>query len=205
MREIGQKAEIDTHNGILKGAVSRVDPAVLAGTVTVDVKLELDGPRPGGLRPDLSVDGTITLEKLDNVLYVGRPAFGQEKSTVGMFKIDADGKTATRTPVEMGRSSVNTIEIIRGLKEGDQVILSDMSQWDNVDRIRLIGALRAFFADQPVRIDWKAIEETADDRLIVSLAMLCPFEAAEKQILLEAPSPSERARVMIWKSCPKKL
>ena len=134
---IGQKAEIDTHNGILKGTVSRVDPAVLAGTVTVDVKLELDGPKPGGLRPDLSVDGTITLEKLDNVLYVGRPAFGQEKSTVGMFKIDPDGKTATRTPVEMGRSSVNTIEIIRGLKEGDQVILSDMSRYDNQDRIKL--------------------------------------------------------------------
>jgi RND family efflux transporter MFP subunit len=134
---IGQKAEIDTHNGILKGSVSRIDPAVLAGTVTVDVKLELDGPRPNGLRPDLSVDGTITLEKLDNVLYVGRPAFGQEKSTVGMFKIDPDGKTATRTPVEMGRSSVNTIEIVRGLKEGDQVILSDMSRYDNQDRIKL--------------------------------------------------------------------
>jgi multidrug efflux pump subunit AcrA (membrane-fusion protein) len=83
------------------------------------------------------VDGTITLEKLDNVLYVGRPAFGQEKSTVGMFKIDADGKTATRVPVEMGRSSVNTIEILRGLKEGDQVILSDMSRLENQDHIRL--------------------------------------------------------------------
>lgn len=134
---IGQRAEVDTHNGILKGSVSRIDPAVQAGTVTVDVKLELDGPRPAGLRPDLSVDGTITLEKLDNVLYVGRPAFGQEKSTVGMFKIDADGKTATRVPVEMGRSSVNTIEIMRGLKEGDQVILSDMSRYDTQDRIKL--------------------------------------------------------------------
>jgi multidrug resistance efflux pump len=132
---VGQKAEIDTHNGIVEGTVSRIDPAVLAGTVTVDVKL--DGAPPKGSRPDLSVDGTITLERLDNVLYVGRPAFGQEKSTVGMFKIDPDGKTATRTPVEMGRSSVNTIEIIRGLKEGDQVILSDMSRYDNQNQIKL--------------------------------------------------------------------
>jgi HlyD family secretion protein len=132
---IGQSAEIDTHNGIVKGTVSRIDPAVLNGTVTVDVKLD---ESPGkAARPDLSVDGTITLEKLDNVLYVGRPAFGQEKSTVGMFKIDPDGKGATRTPVELGRSSVNTIEILRGLKEGDQVILSDMSRWDNQERIRL--------------------------------------------------------------------
>jgi multidrug efflux pump subunit AcrA (membrane-fusion protein) len=130
-----QPAEIDTHNGVVKGTVDRIDPAVLNGTVTVDVKL--DEPPPKGSRPDLSVDGTVTLERLDNVLYVGRPAFGQEKSTVGMFKIDPDGKTATRAPVELGRSSVNTIEIIRGLKEGDQVILSDMSRWDNVDRIRL--------------------------------------------------------------------
>jgi HlyD family secretion protein len=131
----GQKADIDTHNGVVQGTVSRVDPSVQAGTVTVGVTL--DGPPPAGARPDLSVDGTITLEKLDNVLYVGRPAFGQEKSTVGMFKIDTDGKTATRVPVEMGRSSVNTIEIIRGLKEGDQVILSDMSRLDNQDHIRL--------------------------------------------------------------------
>ena len=133
--QVGQKAEIDTHNGIVAGTVSRIDPAVQAGTVTVDVKL--DGPPPKGARPDLSVDGTVTLEKLDNVLYVGRPAFGQEKSTVGMFKIDTDGKTATRVPVELGRSSVNTVEIVRGLKEGDQVILSDMSRWDNQDHIRL--------------------------------------------------------------------
>jgi biotin carboxyl carrier protein len=131
----GQKADIDTHNGVVQGTVSRVDPSVQAGTVTVDVTL--DGPPPPGARPDLSVDGTITLEKLDNVLYVGRPAFGQEKSTVGMFRIDADGKTATRVPVEMGRSSVNTIEILRGLKEGDQVILSDMSRLENQDHIRL--------------------------------------------------------------------
>jgi multidrug efflux pump subunit AcrA (membrane-fusion protein) len=130
-----QLAEIDTHNGIVKGKVWRIDPAVLNGTVTVDVKLE--GPPPKGSRPDLSVDGTVTLERLDNVLYVGRPAFGQEKSTVQMFKIDVDGKTATRSPVELGRGSVNTIEIVRGLKEGDQVILSDMTRWDNVDKIRL--------------------------------------------------------------------
>lgn len=132
---IGQYAEIDTHNGVVKGTVSRIDPAVLNGTVTVDVKL--DEPPPKGARPDLSVDGTITLERLDNVLYVGRPAFGQEKSTVSMFKLDPDGKSATRTRVELGRSSVNTIEIVRGLKEGDQVILSDMSRWDANDRIRL--------------------------------------------------------------------
>jgi HlyD family secretion protein len=134
---IGQKAEIDTHNGILKGSVSRVDPAVLAGTVTVDVKLELDGPRPAGMRPDLSVDGTITQERLENVLYVGRPAFGQEKSSVGMFKIDQDGKTATRVKVDLGRSSVNTIEILGGLKEGDRVILSDMSRYDTQNQIKL--------------------------------------------------------------------
>src|SRR5690348_14828520 len=132
----GQKAEIDTHNGIVEGTVSRIDPAVQAGTVTVDVTLN-DGPRPKGLRPDLSVDGTITLERLDNVLYVGRPAFGQEKSTVGMFKIDPDGKLATKVPVELGRSSVNTIEIVRGLKEGDQVILSDMSRYDAQNQIKL--------------------------------------------------------------------
>lgn len=132
---IGQQGEIDTHNGVVKGTVSRIDPAVQNGTVTVDVKL--DGPPPKGARPDLSVDGTIMLERLENVLYVGRPAFGQEKQMVGMFKIDPDGKEAVRTQVELGRSSVSTIEILRGLKEGDQVILSDMSRWDNSDRVRL--------------------------------------------------------------------
>jgi len=131
----GQKAEIDTHNGVVEGTVTRIDPAVQAGTVTVDVKL--DGPPPKGSRPDLSVDGTITLEKLDNVLYVGRPAFGQEKSTVGMFKIDPDGKTATRVNVSLGRSSVNFIEIAGGLKEGDQVILSDMSRFDTQNQIKI--------------------------------------------------------------------
>lgn len=131
----GLLAEIDTHNGIIKGQVSRIDPSVTNGTVTVDVKLE--GEMPKGVRPDLSVDGTITLESLNNVLYVGRPAFGQEKSTVGMFRIDPDSKGAMRVPVELGRSSVNTMEIVRGLKEGDRVILSDMSRYDAVDRIRL--------------------------------------------------------------------
>jgi HlyD family secretion protein len=132
---VGQKAEIDTHNGVVEGTVSRIDPAVQAGTVTVDVKL--DGPPPKGARPDLSVDGTITQERLDNVLYVGRPAFGQEKSSVGMFKIGPDGKTASRVKVDLGRSSVNTIEIVGGLKEGDQVILSDMSRYDSQDQIKL--------------------------------------------------------------------
>ena len=131
----GLKAEIDTHNGVVEGTVTRIDPAVQAGTVTVDVKL--DGPPPKGARPDLSVDGTITLEKLDNVLYVGRPAFGQEKSSVGMFKIDPDGKTATRVKVDLGRSSVNFIEIAGGLKEGDQVILSDMSRFDTQNQIKI--------------------------------------------------------------------
>jgi multidrug efflux pump subunit AcrA (membrane-fusion protein) len=133
--EIGQSAEIDTHNGIIPGHVIRIDPAAVNGTFTVDVALE--GALPKGARPDLSVDGTITMEKLDNVLYVGRPAFGQEKSKVSMFKLLSDGKTAERVPVELGRSSVNSIEIVSGLREGDTVILSDMSRWDNADRIRL--------------------------------------------------------------------
>jgi multidrug efflux pump subunit AcrA (membrane-fusion protein) len=132
---IGQPAEIDTHNGVVNGVVSRIDPAVLNGTVTVDVKLI--GPPPQGARPDLSVEGTVTLERLDNVLYVGRPAFGLEKSTVSMFKIDPDGKAATRVFVDLGRSSVTSVEIVRGLKEGDQVILSDMSHEEGVDRVRL--------------------------------------------------------------------
>jgi HlyD family secretion protein len=133
--EIGQPAEVDTHNGIIPGSVIRVEKAAVNGTVTVDVKLE--GELPRGARPDLSVDGTITMEKLNDVLYVGRPAFGQEKSKVQMFKIEPDGKTAVRVPVELGRSSVNSIEIVNGLREGDEVILSDMSRWDNVNRIKL--------------------------------------------------------------------
>jgi multidrug resistance efflux pump len=133
--QIGQSALVDTHNGTASGAVMRVDPAVQNGTVTVDVKLT--GELPKGARPDLSVDGTIDLEKLDNVLYVGRPAFGQESSTISLFKLDPDGKGAVRVPVKVGRASVNSIQIVEGLREGDTVILSDMSRSDNTDRIRL--------------------------------------------------------------------
>jgi HlyD family secretion protein len=133
--QIGQLATVDTRNGIITGTVSRIDPAVQNGTVTVDVLLEGDLPR--GARPDLSVDGTIQLEKLDDVVFVGRPAFGQERSTVGIFKLTEGGDYAERTRVELGRSSVNTIEVISGLEPGDQVILSDMSQWDDNDRVRL--------------------------------------------------------------------
>jgi HlyD family secretion protein len=132
---IGQKADIDTRNGIIPGKVIRIDPAAQQGTVTVDV--ELIGELPRGARPDLSVDGTIELERLVNVLSVGRPAFGQEQSTVGLFKLDPTTGEATRGPVQLGRSAVNTIEILGGLSEGDQVILSDMSAWDQFDRIRL--------------------------------------------------------------------
>lgn len=133
--QIGQAASIDTHNGIISGHVTRIDPSVQNGTVTVDVAL--DGTLPQGARPDLSVDGTVDLEKMENVIYVGRPAFGQEQSTVGMFRLEPDGVTAVRVQVKLGRSSVNTVEILQGLQPGDQVILSDMSRWDNFDRIRL--------------------------------------------------------------------
>ena len=133
--QIGQPASVDTHNGVIPGHIVRIDPSVVNGTVTVDVNL--DAKLPQGARPDLSVDGTIDLEKMDNVLYVGRPAFGQEQSTVGMFKLEPDGNNAVRAQVKLGRSSVNTVEILQGLKEGDQVILSDMSRWDSSDRIRL--------------------------------------------------------------------
>ena len=133
--QIGEPASIDTHNGVIAGSVMRVDPAVQNGTVTVDVKLT--GELPKGARPDLSVDGTIDLERLDNVLYVGRPAFGQENSTISLFKLDPDGQGAVRVPVKVGRASVNSIQVLEGLHEGDTVILSDMSRWDNTDRIRL--------------------------------------------------------------------
>jgi RND family efflux transporter MFP subunit len=133
--QIGQPASIDTHNGIIPGHVSRIDPSVLNGTVTVDVAL--DGPLPPGARPDLSVDGTIDLARLHDVLYVGRPALGNENSTLSLFKEDPDGKGAVRVPVKVGRASVNAIQILEGLKEGDTVILSDMSREDAVDRIRL--------------------------------------------------------------------
>ncbi len=131
----GQKASIDTRNGIVNGHVSRVDPSVINGTVTVDVTI--DDPLPPGARPDLSVDGTITLENLKDVLYVGRPVHGQSDSTIGIFKVVDDGAEAVRVNVKLGRSSVNTIEILDGLKVGDKVILSDMSAWDAFDRIRL--------------------------------------------------------------------
>lgn len=133
--QIGELASVDTHNGIVTGTVMRVDPAVQNGTVTVDVTLT--GELPKGARPDLSVDGTIDLEKLTDVFFVGRPAFGQENSTISLFKLDPDSKGAVRVPVKVGRASVNSIQIIEGLHEGDTVILSDMSRWDNTDRIRL--------------------------------------------------------------------
>jgi HlyD family secretion protein len=132
---IGQKAKVDTRNGIIDGKVIRIDPAAQQGTVTVDV--ELVGELPRGARPDLSVDGEIEIVRLDNVLHVGRPAFGQEQSTVGLFKVDPATSEASRAQVQLGRSSVNTIEILGGLAEGDQVVLSDMSAWDQFDRIRL--------------------------------------------------------------------
>ena len=132
---IGLPAEVDTRNGVVAGHVARIDPAVQNGTVTVDVVIT--GEMPKGARPDLSVDGTIELERLPDVVYVGRPAFGQESSQVGIFKLDAEGNYATRIQVKLGRSSVNTIEIVNGLVPGDRVILSDMSQWDSNDRIKL--------------------------------------------------------------------
>jgi hypothetical protein len=131
----GQVASIDTRNGIVPGKVMRIDPAVQEGTVAVDVALE--GPLPKGARPDLTVVGTIEIERLADVLYVGRPVFGQAHSKVGLFKMVDDGGTAVRVQVELGCSSVNTVEIIEGLGVGDEVILSDMSRWDEFDRIRL--------------------------------------------------------------------
>ena len=133
--QIGQSAQVDTRNGVVDGKVARIDPSVQNGTVTVDV--QLTGELPRGARPDLSVDGTIELERLENVVYMGRPPFGQENSTVGIFKFDADGVYATRTQVKLGRSSVNLIEVVSGLQPGDRVILSDMSQWDANDRVKI--------------------------------------------------------------------
>jgi HlyD family secretion protein len=132
---IGQKTTIDTHNGTAQGHITRVDAAVVNGTVAVDVSF--DGPQPPDARPDLSVDGTIELERLPNILYIGRPVQGQQKSIVGLFKMLDGGKEAVRVSVELGRSSVTTIEVLRGLQEGNQVILSDMSAWDAYDRVRL--------------------------------------------------------------------
>lgn len=132
---LGQKVEIDTRNGVIDGRVSRIDPAVVNGTVTVDVRLE--GKLPDGARPDLSVDGSIEIERLNDVLYVGRPVLGQPNSTISLFRLEADGREAIRVPVKLGRTSVSTIEIIEGLKVGDQVLLSDMSAMDGHNRIRL--------------------------------------------------------------------
>jgi HlyD family secretion protein len=132
---VGQPVAVDTRNGIIQGRVSRIDPAAREGTFVVDA--ELTGPLPGSARPDLSVDGTIELERLNNVLFVGRPAFGQGQQTVGMFRLTPDGQEALRTQVALGRSSVGTIEILSGLKEGDQVILSDTSSLDGYTRIRV--------------------------------------------------------------------
>jgi multidrug resistance efflux pump len=132
---IGQPAKIDTRNGIVRGKVRRIDPAVQNGTVTVDVSLE--GELPRGARPDLSVDGTIEVERLPNVLHVGRPAYGQANSAVGLFKLTPDGSEATRVTVRLGRTSVNTVEITGGLAQGDKVIISDMSRWDGQDRVRV--------------------------------------------------------------------
>jgi HlyD family secretion protein len=133
--QMGQPASVDTHNGLADGVVSRIDPAVVNGTVTVDVKLV--GNIPDGARKDLSVDGTIDLERLKDVLYVGRPAFGNEESTITLFRLDQQGKGAVRVPVKVGRASVNAIQVQQGLHEGDTVILSDMSRYDTTDRIRL--------------------------------------------------------------------
>jgi len=132
---IGQKASIDTRNGVVAGSVMRIDPSVQNGTVTVDVALT--GPLPDGARADLSVDGTIEIENLRDVLYVGRPVNGQSGNTIGLFKLVGDGSEAVRVNVKLGKSSVNTIEVLQGLNVGDKVILSDMTQWDAYDRVRL--------------------------------------------------------------------
>ncbi len=136
---MGMKADIDTRNGVIPGVVARIDPAAVNGTVTVDVRLQ--GELPQGARPDLSVDGMIEIEKLNDVLYVGRPVIGQQNATIGLFRVNpGDGaKEAERVQVKLGRTSVNTVEILSGLKLGDQVILSDMSQWDSHNRIRFSG------------------------------------------------------------------
>jgi multidrug efflux pump subunit AcrA (membrane-fusion protein) len=132
---VGQKASIDTRNGIAEGHVVRADPSSLNGTVTVDVAL--DGKLPAGARPDLSVDGTIEIARLTNVLFTGRPTYGQSDATIGLFKVVEGGKYAQRVTVRLGRTSVNSVEIKEGLAPGDVIILSDMSRWDNVDRVRI--------------------------------------------------------------------
>jgi len=133
--QVGQAASIDTRNGAVPGHVERVAPAVVEGTVTVDVKL--DGPLPAGASPDLNVDATIEIEKLSNAIYVGRPVFGQPNTTVGMFKVDQDGKGASLVQVKLGRASVHSIEVLGGLQPADKVVISDMSTWDAFNRIQL--------------------------------------------------------------------
>jgi HlyD family secretion protein len=132
---IGQSATVDTRNGVVRGRVARKDPSAVGGTVLVDVMLE--GPLPAGAVPDLSVDGTIEIQKMTNILFTGRPAFGPGSGTVGLFRMEPDGDYAVRVSVELGRSSVNTIEIVRGLEVGDRIVLSDMTQYANVDRVRI--------------------------------------------------------------------
>jgi HlyD family secretion protein len=132
---IGQEAVIDTRNGLVKGRVARIDPASTAGTVTVDVAL--DGALPSGARPDLNVDGTIQIERLRDVVFTGRPTYGQDGQTIGMFRLDPDGKGATRVPVRLGVSSVSAVQIMGGLRPGDRIILSDMNQWDGTERVRI--------------------------------------------------------------------
>jgi HlyD family secretion protein len=133
--QLGQKATVDTRNGEIAGHVARVDPAAKEGTVAVDIAL--DGPLPKGARPDLTVDGTIELERVENAVYVGRPAQGQPDTQVGLFRLEPGGRDAVRVKVRLGRASVSTIEVVDGLKPGDQVVLSDTSAWDAFDRIRL--------------------------------------------------------------------
>jgi HlyD family secretion protein len=132
---IGQRVDVDTRNGVVEGVVTRIDPAVQNGSVLVDV--EFKEPLPRGARPDQSVDGTIEIERLDNVVYVGRPAYGQQDSSIRLFKVEADGEHAVRVPVQLGTASVSDVEIVEGLVPGDEVILSDTSSWEDYDRIRL--------------------------------------------------------------------
>lgn len=132
---LGQTASIDTRNGIIPGRVARKDPAAQSGTVTIDV--ELLGPLPAGAVPDLSIDGVVEVENLDNVMYMGRPVSGAATGTFAIFKLLDGGSTAKRVPVVLGRTSVNAVEILRGLKVGDKVILSDMGRYDDTDRVRI--------------------------------------------------------------------
>ena len=133
--QVGQRASVDTRTDTIPGRVRRVDPNVQGGSVLVEVTL--DGVLPTGARPDLAVDGTIELERLTDVLYVGRPAYGQSQSTVSLFRLSDGGGAAERTTVELGRSSVNQIEVVEGLRAGDVIILSDMSRYDDTDRVRI--------------------------------------------------------------------